>query len=780
MKKLLTILFFVSILNTLYSQTITTNTIYRWNNGTGFREMSDPPCPAAGYSIVWERSDGHLYLMNDACAIFDLTTGSGGTLTSFTDGNGFDGTVTGSALSLTTQLTTGSVPFIGASGALTQDNSNFFFNNTGDKLGIGINSALPARLVVKGFGASSTDTSFLVKSGGDVEMLWVIDDNGVVIRPAANARYNFSGNILSFIDDGGNIRSQTFTGSDFTFSYAYLRNANLTIHPVAGLASSGVYTDFTANGTDAFIAGDGDMKMMSLRPTWNIATATNNGAVVGYYYNATVTALAGGNKHWGLFLQNGYTRLGDVSLGTSDTMLIMDGREIKYRLVSGLGGSGEINTASNLGGGLANYSTKVGVDLQFNSFLATDFNLASNLISIDYTNAQKATTSTIGFLTDTDWDLFKTVDQPLDQILVGTGAGATSSSDLTWNSGTLTFNATNVVGVGLFAIDAGNQYFAAAAGDVYLGSTTQTYFHFNENFIKYIESGSGNEYFKVDRTTDLTQFSNVSGGTFGRRLLLDGGTKVYGFGDLDDTRNGAKLWLDDQNLFGYLDNTAHDLKIGINTTTPAVELDLVGNIRISGLGGGGDRIVKTDNDGDLSAITTSTVGLNFVGLTDPSAITFPRINADNSVTALSAASFVTAIGASTMGYTMQGSFGQFNPGDATTYYGGGAPQSGGTVAAVNRMYITRTGTIKACYILFDNGGTLGSSETSTIYLRVNNTSETAVSAAVTNDARPTVVSNTGLSIAVTAGDYVEMKWVTPAWPVTNPTNVRILGVFYVE
>ena len=49
------------------------------------------------------------------------------------------------------------------------------------------------------------------------------------------------------------------------------------------------------------------------------------------------------------------------------------------------GGVGETNTASNLGGGLANYSTKVGVDLQFNSFAAADFDLASNLITIDGT-----------------------------------------------------------------------------------------------------------------------------------------------------------------------------------------------------------------------------------------------------------------------------------------------------------------------------------------------------------------------------------------------------------
>ena len=42
---------------------------------------------------------------------------------------------------------------------------------------------------------------------------------------------------------------------------------------------------------------------------------------------------------------------------------------------------------------------------------------------------------------------------------------------------------------------------------------------------------------------------------------------------------------------------------------------------------------------------STTVGGSFFRLTNPSAITFPRINADNTVTALSAANFTTAIGA---------------------------------------------------------------------------------------------------------------------------------------
>lgn len=61
-------------------------------------------------------------------------------------------------------------------------------------------------------------------------------------------------------------------------------------------------------------------------------------------------------------------------------------------------------------------------------------------------------------------------------------------------------------------------------------------------------------------------------------------------------------------------------------------------------------------DGGATGLTASTgrtslggttVGQNFFTLTNPSAITFPRINADNSVSALDAATFRTAIGAGT-------------------------------------------------------------------------------------------------------------------------------------
>lgn len=54
----------------------------------------------------------------------------------------------------------------------------------------------------------------------------------------------------------------------------------------------------------------------------------------------------------------------------------------------------------------------------------------------------------------------------------------------------------------------------------------------------------------------------------------------------------------------------------------------------------------------------TTVGQNVVKLANPSAITFPRFNADNTVSALSASDFRTAIGAGSYDFTLSGTAGQ--------------------------------------------------------------------------------------------------------------------------
>jgi hypothetical protein len=126
----------VGVADTIYIA-LDTNVLYRWNTGTNaYVELS----PNIINSLV------------------------------FSDANGFDGNISlvGSTatLTITTALTQGSVPFIGTSGALTQDNANLFFDDTNNRLGINTNAPTTA-LDVFGSGiigrlnGTSTNNSFL-------------------------------------------------------------------------------------------------------------------------------------------------------------------------------------------------------------------------------------------------------------------------------------------------------------------------------------------------------------------------------------------------------------------------------------------------------------------------------------------------------------------------------------------------------------------------------------------------------------------------------------------
>ncbi len=88
----------------------------------------------------------------------------------FNDANGFDGTIAlvGSVatLTITTALTTGSVGFIGASGALLQDNANFFWDDTNNRLGLGTNAPTTAldafgSGIIGRLNGTSTNNAFL-------------------------------------------------------------------------------------------------------------------------------------------------------------------------------------------------------------------------------------------------------------------------------------------------------------------------------------------------------------------------------------------------------------------------------------------------------------------------------------------------------------------------------------------------------------------------------------------------------------------------------------------
>jgi hypothetical protein len=114
----------------------------------------------------------------------------------------------------------------------------------------------------------------------------------------------------------------------------------------------------------------------------------------------------------------------------------------------------------------------------------------------------------------------------------------------------------------------------------------------------------------------------------------------------------------------------------------------------------------------------TTVGQNLVKLTNPSAITFPRINADNSVSTLAASTFLTAIGGAAVAQTMYiGTTSvAINRGSGTLNLAGigtlgvGAITTTGVLTLPNSNTLTGSTLNGYSYVGFNNGIVTGGSQ----------------------------------------------------------------------
>lgn len=122
-----------------------------------------------------------------------------------------------------------------------------------------------------------------------------------------------------------------------------------------------------------------------------------------------------------------------------------------------------------------------------------------------------------------------------------------------------------------------------------------------------------------------------------------------------------------------------------------------------------------------------------------------------------------------------------NPADSQTYF----LQTGSTtilMTAANNTAnfpIPYTGTITKFYGQFTFSAS-PSSHNSTLAIRVNNTTDNTISSTIDfSGGSPVTVTNTGLNIAVTAGDFIALKWTTPAWT-TNPTATVLSAAWWIS
>lgn len=122
-----------------------------------------------------------------------------------------------------------------------------------------------------------------------------------------------------------------------------------------------------------------------------------------------------------------------------------------------------------------------------------------------------------------------------------------------------------------------------------------------------------------------------------------------------------------------------------------------------------------------------------------------------------------------------------NPADnSTLYVATGASYTSVTSRHANaELIIPLAGTIKSCYGQYSVAGTLGSSGSTTVSLRLNDTTDTTVTSSLASTSAYQAFSNTGLSISVSAGDTISVKVANPAWT-TNPTTVAMCATIFIE
>ena len=118
-----------------------------------------------------------------------------------------------------------------------------------------------------------------------------------------------------------------------------------------------------------------------------------------------------------------------------------------------------------------------------------------------------------------------------------------------------------------------------------------------------------------------------------------------------------------------------------------------------------------------------------------------------------------------------------SPADGATVYFGTLPKAPVTAAGNSKIYIRKACTLKIAEI-YCFSGTAGTNESWSLYVRVNNTTDNLI-ATIGANTNERVFSNTGLNIALNAGDYIEIKGVQPTWA-TNPLTTIYGGYLYFE
>lgn len=128
----------------------------------------------------------------------------------------------------------------------------------------------------------------------------------------------------------------------------------------------------------------------------------------------------------------------------------------------------------------------------------------------------------------------------------------------------------------------------------------------------------------------------------------------------------------------------------------------------------------------------------------------------------------------------QGAFGSTNLNDSTVYYFGSLfGVTTGTTADTARIVVPCKCKIRKAHVFILAFTTAGSNEDVVMVIRKNNTTDSTLETKGLDPSKRTVFSNDNMDLDLDAGDYIEIKFTTPAWA-TNPVGVYGSALIYAE